>query len=222
LLSYHTRQSDIVIGSPFANREVEVEELIGLFLNTLVLRTDLSGDPTFREVLRRVREVSLSAYAHRETPFEKLVEILHPERNLGHNPLFQVWFVLQDLRIHAPDPPGLKLVSLPIEDARTRHDLQLTMWQTVDGLRGSFEYSSELFDAATIAGISQHFETILHLAVEQPDVRLSGIKKILDEACQQQNEIREKLLKEGTLEKLKKIKRKVIASTPTVHGGSAV
>ena len=108
LLHRYTGQDDIVVGTPIANRtQAETEGLIGFFVNTLVLRTNLSDDPTFRELLGRVREVALGAYAHQDLPFEKLVEVLHPERNLSHSPLFQVLFVLQNTPLSAFELPGL-------------------------------------------------------------------------------------------------------------------
>src|SRR5262249_5301547 len=110
LLYRYTGQTDIVVGSPFANRNrSEVEGLIGFFVNTLVLRTDLSENPSFEELLRLIREVVLEAYAHQDLPFERLVEELHPQRNLSHNPLFQVMFSLENDPTTTFDLPGLRL-----------------------------------------------------------------------------------------------------------------
>jgi non-ribosomal peptide synthetase component F len=221
LLSHCSRQRDIVVGSPIANRDqVEVERLIGLFINTLVMRTNLEGDPTLREVLMRVKETALGAYAYRETPFEKLVDELQPERSTSHNPLFQVWFVLHSWRSQAADPAGLELVSLPIEDVKTRHDLQLTMWESAEGLHGSFEYSSELFDSTTIARMAEHFQTLLHLVVEQPGMRLSEVERMLDEADKRRQVFREEALREDSLQKLRGVKRKALTASQVVKESS--
>lgn len=168
----------------------------------------------------RVKETALGAYAHRETPFEKLVDELQPERSLSHNPLFQVWFVLHSWRSQAADPAGLKLVSLPIEDVKTRHDLQLTMWESSEGLHGSFEYSSELFDAATIEHMAEHLQALLHLMVEQPGMRLSEVERVLDEADKQRQVFREEALREGSLQKLRGVKRKALIASQVVKESS--
>ena len=126
LLQGYTNQDDLVIGTPIANRNrLETEGLIGFFVNTLVLRTGLSGNPTFRDLLRRVREVCLGAYAHQDLPFEKLVEELHLARDLSRNPLFQVMFVLQNTPLQALDLPGLSLIPVEVDTATTHFDLTM-------------------------------------------------------------------------------------------------
>ena len=162
LLHRYTRQDDIVVGTPIANRNRrEIEGLIGFFVNTLVLRTDLSGDPSFRELLRRVREVCLGAYAHQDLPFEKLVEELHVERDLSRNPLFQVMFVLQNGLPRAVELPGLTLS--PVEgNSETAHfDLTLQIVDAEQGLTAAFVYNTDLFEAATIARMLRTFQTLL-------------------------------------------------------------
>ncbi len=133
LLYYYTGQDDILVGSPIANRNrAETERLIGFFVNTLVMRTNLSGNPSFRELLGRVREISLGAYSHQDLPFEKLVESLQLERNLSYNTLFQVWFVLQNVNVQALELPNLKITPLEIESGTARHDLKLDLSETRD------------------------------------------------------------------------------------------
>src|ERR1043165_6947547 len=186
LLSYYSKERDVVVGSPVANRDdVQLEGVIGPFINTLALRTSLTGDPGFTELLERVKETALGAYAHPETPFEALVDELQLPRNLNHNPLFQVWFVLQNWQSSQSDPAELKFSGLPIDDLRLRHDLQLTMWQDRDLLRGAFEYSTALFDHATISAVSEDFRFILETATAQPEVTLSQLEALLTQRAQQ-------------------------------------
>ena len=161
LLSCLTNRDDIVVGSPAAGRNrPELEALIGYFVNTLVLRAQLSGDPDFRESLRRGRTVALGAFANQDVPFEKLVEELQPTRTLKVNPLFQVWFALQNALVEHQEFNGLTVESLTIDSATTRHDLQLTLWETANGLEGAFTYSTDLFEAETIACMAEQFQTV--------------------------------------------------------------
>jgi len=158
LLHRYARQNDIVVGSPIAGRDrPELEGLIGLFANTLVFRTDLSGNPIFRELLGRVREVALAAYRHQDVPFEKLVEQVKPERNLSHSPLFQVMFALQNAPSAPPKLEGLTLTSVAVDSGTAKFDLTLSLREEDEELKGWLEYNTDLFDAATIhrmAGIS--------------------------------------------------------------------
>lgn len=211
LLSYHTGQEDIVVGSPIAGRNrAEYEMLVGLFLNTLVLRTDLSGNPRFREFLGRVCEVAVGAYAHQDLPFDMLVETLRPKRDLSRMPLVQVMFDLQNGSTSGLVLPGLTLDFLGIDPNRSRFDLAMTLMTTKQELKGKIEYSTDLFDVATIIRISKHFETILHHVVAQPDIRLNTLKEILAEIDKQQRIIKQKEQKEANLQKLKKVRRKSI------------
>ena len=176
LLYRYTQQSDLVIGSAIANRNrYEIEWLIGFFVNSLVLRTNLSGNPTFLELLDRVREVALGAYAHQDLPFEKLVEELHPERNLSHHPLFQVAFSLQNTPIEALELPGLTLSQLDFDTPSAKFDLEFHMWQSPDGLRGQVIYSTDLFDDTTITRMLGHFQTLLESIVANPEQRLCDL-----------------------------------------------
>src|SRR5262249_25299560 len=143
LLYHRAGREDVVVGTDVANRNRgETENLIGFFVNQLVLRTDLSGNPTFREILRRVREVTLDAYARQDMPFDKLVELLKPERILKYPPIFQIKLVLQN----APMPPlelaNLSLTVIPIESGVSKLDLTLLLWEENDGLKGSIEYNA--------------------------------------------------------------------------------
>src|SRR5207253_10285153 len=142
LLSRYSGQEDVVVGIPIANRNrSEIEGLIGFFANTLALRGDLSGNPSFRELLARVREVALSAYAHQDLPFETLVEELRPERSLSHNPLFQVLFALQNTPALDQEIPGLKLQAMVAKGGTAKCDLALFMAGGPQALLGRLEYN---------------------------------------------------------------------------------
>ncbi|MBE9120010.1 amino acid adenylation domain-containing protein [Tychonema sp. LEGE 07199] len=190
LLYRYSQQTDIVVGSPIANRNrSEIEALIGFFVNTLVLRTNCSGNPTFRDFLSRVREVTLGAYAHQDLPFEKLVEELHPERSLNRHPLFQVVFGLQNAPVDELELPGLKLSSFHLETQTTRFDLELHLWEAEDkfrsrygekwkdseGLRGVAVYNTDLFDEVTIARMLRHFKTLLESIVANPEQGIANL-----------------------------------------------
>jgi amino acid adenylation domain-containing protein len=176
LLSRYSGSEDIVVGSPIAGRtRREVEELIGFFINTLVLRTDLSGDPTFREVLGQVREVTLGAYEHQELPFEKLVAELQPERSLGHSPLFQAVFSLQNRDQPVDGLAGLETGTVEAELASTKFDLALGLTAHPQGLRGVLTYSTDLFERATIKRMARHLERVLEQVAADADVHLSRL-----------------------------------------------
>ncbi len=174
LLYRYTQQHDILVGSSIANRNrAETEQLIGVFVNTLVMRTDLSGTSTFRELLHQVREVALEAYEHQDLPFEQLVE--EPERSLSHHPVFQVWFALNNAPIPDLKLPGLTASLLEVKSDTAKFDLSLDMMETAEGLMGSVEYSTDLFDAATISRMVGHFLTLLEGIVANPQVRLGDL-----------------------------------------------
>lgn len=211
LLYCLTNQEEIIVGSPVVGRtRRETEKLIGFFLNTLVLRTNLSGELTFRELLGRVREVALGAYAHQGLPFEKLVEGLHPERNLSHNPLFQVMFILQNAPIPTIELPGLTLRPLEADSGTSKFDLKLSIWETSEGFNGSLEYKTDLFDTTTIARMISHFEILLSYIIKQPDMRVSELAKILAKADREKQLIKEQELEHTSVQKLKLTKRKAI------------
>ncbi len=176
LLYRYTRQEDIVVGSPIANRNrAEIEDLIGFFVNTLVMRTDLSGTPTFRQLLQRVREVALGAYSNQDLPFDKLVEALHPERALGRIPLFQVWFVLQNAPRASLQLKGLELRGMDVHNGTAKFDLGLFVSEKPGGLYCSVEYSTDLFGAATIKRLLGHYRVLLEAIVENADQRVNEL-----------------------------------------------
>ena len=182
LLARYSGQEDIAVGTPIAGRtRAETEELIGFFVNTLVMRTDLSGDPSFREVLSRVREVALGAYDHQDLPFEKLVEELQPERDLSRVPLFQVFFALQNVPREDLKLPNLTLERQNVAGGTVKFDLSLFLFEGDQGLTGRLVYNADLFDDATIERMLGHFQTLLRGIVEDPDRRLSELP-LLSEA----------------------------------------
>ncbi|HEV3049248.1 MAG TPA: condensation domain-containing protein, partial [Longimicrobium sp.] len=176
LLSKYSGSDDIVVGSPIAGRtRREVEELIGFFVNTLVLRTDLSADPSFRELLGRVREGPLGAYEHQEVPFERLVAELQPERSLSHAPVFQVMFALQNADRSDSGLAGLRMEGLGVEVETTKVDLSLTAVPHDGGVWGVLEYSTALFDRSTVRRMLGHLERVLEQVSTDADVRLSQL-----------------------------------------------
>jgi amino acid adenylation domain-containing protein len=176
LLSRYTGQDDIVVGTPIANRsQPDIEGLIGFFVNTLVMRTDLSDDPTFIDLLQRVREVALGAYAHQDLPFEKLVEELQPDRTLGRNPIFQVMFVLQNAPARSLDLQGLSLQSRDIDTGATKFDLTLSIVDKLENLAGHMEYNTDLYDGPTITRMLGHFQNLLEGILADPEQRISDL-----------------------------------------------
>ncbi len=211
LLQRYTGQDDIVVGTDIANRNrSETENLIGFFVNQLVLRTDLSGNPTFRELLNRVRHVALGAYAHQDLPFEKLVEELQPERDIGRNPLFQVMFILQNAPMPALELPGLTLKALPIEQETSVFDLSLIFTRTEENqMQVLCRYNTDLFDATTIARMLRHLERLLSSAVTQPEARVGALNMLTEEEVKQQ-EAERMARQESKLKKLMSIKPKAV------------
>jgi non-ribosomal peptide synthetase component F len=189
LLQRYSGQAEIVVGTPVAGREqAETEALIGFFVNTIVLRADLSGNPSFRDLLARLRQTTLAAYAHQAVPFEKLVEELQPQRSLSHAPLFQVMIVLQN----TPSVPlrlsGLTLTALPAEQSAALFDLLLSLTETADGIFGSLQYSTDLFNAATAQQLAAHYQTLLTLIAADPEKRISDLPLLSERERRQQLE----------------------------------
>jgi amino acid adenylation domain-containing protein len=176
LLSRYTGQEDIVVGAPFTNRQrAEVEGLIGFFVNTMPLRTDLSGDLTFRQLLQRVKTTALDAYDHRELPFEKLVEELRPERHLSYNPLFQVLFAVQNSASSIEEVAGIKLHLQDVDTGTAKFDLTCTVIPGEAGLTTSFEYNTDLFEATTIRRMIDSFHSILEAAAQNPELKIAEL-----------------------------------------------
>ncbi|MFP2925789.1 amino acid adenylation domain-containing protein [Pyxidicoccus sp. 3LG] len=188
LLHRYTGQPHITVGSPIANRGYsEIENLIGFFVNSLVLSTPFHGTPSFRTVLARARSTALGAYAHQDLPFEKLVEELQPQRDLSRNPLFQVMFALQEREAMAPrfELEGLEPEVLALDEATIRFDLELHVWPNEGGLRGGCLYNSDLFRPETVDRLLSHFQTLLEAAVAVPDAPVSRLPLLSDAERQQ-------------------------------------
>src|SRR5581483_3321097 len=183
LLHGYSQQDDIVVGTNVANRnQAEIEGLIGFFVNQLVLRASLSGNQTFRELLRQVKRVALGAYTHQDLPFEKLVEVLRPERSTQHNPLFQAKILLEEMpQTLTSSHKALAFTeggatSLPVAPTIARDDLTLSLAHTPGGWEGCFLYSTDLFDEATIARMARYWTTLLENICANPDARLAHLE----------------------------------------------
>jgi amino acid adenylation domain-containing protein len=177
LLHRYTRSDDVPVGSVVAGRNrVELEGLIGFFANTLVFRGDLSGDPSFRALLKRTRTACMGAYAHPDMPFEGLVKELRPERDLSHSPFFQVMFVLQDAPAPAMEIPGLR-VTPPnsIETGASEFELTLSVTEREKSLSASIEYRKDLFDAETVRRLLKHYQNLLEAVTANPEARISTL-----------------------------------------------
>ncbi|HEX5834251.1 MAG TPA: condensation domain-containing protein, partial [Pyrinomonadaceae bacterium] len=186
LLARYSRMTDVVVGTTVANRtRSELEKLIGFFVNTLVIRTDLSGDPSFRELLERVREVALGAFAHQDLPFEKLVEELQPERSMNHTPLFQVTFGLENTPASELSLPGLTLSAVEQKNDTAIFDLSAGFFERGNSMHGLIEYSTDLFDPPTIDRMARHLTMVMESVVADVTRPISTIP-LLTEAEQQQ------------------------------------
>ena len=185
-LSRHTEQEDIIVGTPIAGRSrPETESMIGLFMNTLILRTDLSGNPTFRELLHRVREEALEAYAHQEVPFGKLVAELQPERNLSYPPLFQVLFSLQNMPLPEVHLPGLVLTPVEAGNTVSKVDFTLEAATTGTSLKFAIEYNTALFSPARIRRMANAWRTTVEKLVASPDRRIGSFSILSPEEHRQ-------------------------------------
>jgi non-ribosomal peptide synthetase component F len=182
LLHRLSGQVDIVVGTDVANRtRVELEGLIGFFINNLVLRTDLSGNPTFQELLHRVRDMALGAFAHQDLPFDELVRALQPKREAGRLPFFQILFVLQNVPAASLDlPGGIRLSPQHLDFGSAKFDLAVFLWDTPHGIDGVWNFSTSLFDAVSVERMARSYQNFLASAVADPGARLSQLE-ILDE-----------------------------------------
>ncbi len=182
LLARQTGAEDLVVGTPIAGRRRrDMEELIGFFVNSLALRVDCGGDPSFRELLRRVRDCCLGAYEHQELPFERLVEELRPEREAGRQPLFQVVFALQDVPSPALELVGLAVEPLAFEETTVRYDLECHLWTREGRATGHLLYARDRFEAATMERLAQRYQRLLEAAAAEPDLPLSRLPLVSEE-----------------------------------------
>jgi amino acid adenylation domain-containing protein len=182
LLFRYTGLTDVVVGSPIANRpRPELEALIGVFVNTLVLRTTVAPAESFRQLLHRVRETALEAYAHQDLPFELVVDALKPERSVSHSPLVQVLFALQNVPSMAMSINDALLSPLAIDSATAKFDLSLLLSETPSGLEGGVEFNTDLFDRTTIEQFAAHYAALVRAATARPDSPVSQLAFISDE-----------------------------------------
>lgn len=209
LLHYCTGQDDIAVGTDIANRNrAETERVIGFFVNQLVLRTNLGGDPSFRAILQRVRKVALGAYVHQDFPFDRLLMELNPERDLSRTPLCQVKLVLQNTPPQEAILPDLKVEQIEFERNIAKFDLLFNMLERDDGLFGWLQYRTDLFSTKTIKRFLRLFELVLEQAATLSDVRLSEIGRLLKEVDVQEQEQYEKELKQKNMQKIGQARRK--------------
>jgi amino acid adenylation domain-containing protein len=218
LLHRSCGEDEIVVGTDVANRNrLETEGLIGFFVNHLVLRARLGGNPTFRQLLRQVREVTLGAYAHQDLPFDKLVGALQPERSVSRMPLFQVLFVFGNPTMPSLELPGVSLTPVRSDLILSKYDLTLFLSEREQGISGAWRYSTELFEAQTIARLADRFKTLLGDIVANPDSRVKSLE-LLTEAERQQEETEKKARQEARVQRLRGVSRKSVDLPPVTSG----
>ncbi|NQZ10430.1 MAG: amino acid adenylation domain-containing protein, partial [Algicola sp.] len=187
LLARYSNETDIVVGSPIANREqAQIAPLIGFFVNNLVLRSDLSGEPTFNALLQRSKQTLVGAYDHQQVPFEKIVEQLQPQRSLSHGPLFQVMLTLQNNQEVALKIPGLQLSELQVQAKTAKYDLALTITESEQGLLLAWEYNTDLFFDATITRLAGHFDQLLGALLSAPQQSVFAVDMMKQAEVEQQ------------------------------------
>jgi amino acid adenylation domain-containing protein len=209
MLKHYTGSEDILVGTDVANRSrSEVEGLIGMFVNQMVLRTDLSGNPTFKELLERVRNVALEAYAHQDLPFDKVVEAVKPDRELGRNPLFQVMFGFQNAPTHSIELPGLSIGRMGVDNKTSVFDLSLYMTRQGKNLIGSMRYNTDLFEPRSIGPMLDAFKLIVQAVVKSTDIRIEVLMDMIDTEEKEQASIKEQELEETRIQTFMKVRRK--------------
>jgi amino acid adenylation domain-containing protein len=217
-LFFYTKQPDVVVGTPAAMRHrSELEGLIGFLVNTLVLRTDLSGDPSFRELLVRVRDGVVAAYDHQDVPFEYLVQILRPQRSASRSPLYQVWFVLHEAPSKGLELPGVAVTPLGTDVAEARHDLQLDLTRSEAEIEGALIYRRNLFRQETVSRMAREFSALVSGIVARPDARLSQLEDALraaEQRWQHAAKSRFSQLRRRELSGLKGLRRRQVAGPP--------
>jgi amino acid adenylation domain-containing protein/thioester reductase-like protein len=182
LLYRYSNQTDIVVGTPVANRKhSKIESLVGFFVNTLVLRTEVSGEISFKELVERVKKTTIEAYNNQDMPFEQIVEKVQPERSLSYSPLFQVMFILQNQRMEEFSLEGIEISQLESEHITSKFDITLTFSETEKGLIGNLEYNTDIFEESTIKRIMKHYERILESVINKPEERIDQIKLLSKE-----------------------------------------
>ncbi|MFL6261093.1 MAG: condensation domain-containing protein [Thermoanaerobaculia bacterium] len=218
LLHRRSGQKDMLIGTDVANRNwIETEGLIGFFVNQLVLRVDLSGDPTFRELLARIRQVTLEAYSHQDLPFDRLVEGLQVERSLSHPPLFQAKLILQNAPEGRVELPELTLSSIEVDNTAANLDLTLALWDLPAGLTGWTNYRTDLFSEGTIARLGSEFESLMRAATARPHAHVGELMEALMQTDKKQHQA-EGGRPQPDFSKLRSMKPKAVA----IPGGEVV
>jgi alpha-ketoglutarate-dependent taurine dioxygenase len=211
LLSYYTGQTDIVVGTDVSDRsQVETEPLIGFFVNQLALRADLSGNPGFRELLRRVRKVTLEAFGHRDVPIEQVVQALKLERRLDYSPLFQVKIYLMHGESEQLRLPGITILPVDLDSGVSRHDLTFALSRLDSGIGGYINYNVELFRVETIAELDQFFKVILAQIARDPDLRLSQLTNMLASMAKEKRAMERTRREDTNFKKFKQIGRKTV------------
>jgi non-ribosomal peptide synthetase component F len=214
MLSKYSGEEQIVVGTDLANRTMpETEQMIGFFINLLAVRTDLSGNPTFLELVHRVRERLLEAYAHQEVPFPKVVQEIQPERSTTHNPIVQALFVMQNAPRTKRELAGLKVEPFEVPVTTSKFDMAVFMAERPDELIGYWVYSTELFEQKTIQSMMRHFTTLLQSVIALPGGRLSALAMLSPEEIKHQESDKQRR-KESQSKRLK-------MSTPTAVSLSA-
>ncbi|NET13338.1 MAG: amino acid adenylation domain-containing protein, partial [Okeania sp. SIO1H6] len=211
LLYRYTNSDDIVVGTDIANRnQAETESLIGFFVNLLVLRTNLSGNPTFKELLKRVREVTLEAYAHQDLPFAKLVDVLRPERKANTTPLFQILFVLQNAPVPEFELPNLKIAPFVIDTEIARFDLAIFVEETEAGITWNLRYSTDIFEQQAIAQMSSHLQTLLTNIANNQETKIKDLEMLTESEKEAEKAAKVKRTK-ANFKKFKSIKPKAVS-----------